>query len=480
MAIALIALAAGSILWVGWTTFLLTVVGFVTVLYLLNFLFTSVVVARSGRYGVITASEEEIRALKDHELPTYTILVPLFREGELKREKSSGRVIQDGERNVIAPLVANLHALDYPSWKKDILFLLEEEDITTINAVERQVSLQGLTNCRIVVLEKSYPQTKPKACNIGLSMALGSRCVIYDAEDRPDVDQLKKAVIAFPKAGFRAMCVQAKLEYRNPYTNSLTKLFSAEYATYFGIILPGLARLGLVVPLGGTSNHFKTAELRRIGGWDAFNVTEDIDLGIRIVRRGFRVAIMDSVTWEEANTSYRSWVRQRSRWSKGKAQSYLVAMRNPWRLYREVGFSNFLAIQMVIGLPNLMLVVNPIFWALTGIYMATQLSLIKQLYPNPLLYAGAISMVVGNVAFLYYNLAGVMERKLYRTAWTILWRTPLLYWPLMSVAMYKAVWQLLTKPHYWEKTEHGLDLTGTATNTREAMMNEAISAAVIE
>lgn len=470
----LLVLAVASIWRFGWAVSLLVVVGTVTILYLLNLLFMTLVVIRSGRNGLITVTPEELAVVHEAGLSTYTVLVPLFHEGEVKRD-NSGRIVKNGEEDTIKPLVANLIALDYPTHKKEILFLLEAEDTATIRAVNQQIELQGLGNAKVVVIPKSHPQTKPKACNIGLDMATGARLVIYDAEDRPETDQLKKAEIAFEKADARVMCVQAKLEYRNPYTNSLTKLFASEYATYFGLILPGLARLGLVVPLGGTSNHFKTAELRNIGGWDSFNVTEDIDLGIRISRRGYRVTVMNSTTWEEANSRYRSWVRQRSRWCKGKAQSYLVAMRNPWKLYREVGFSNFLAIQVVVGLPNLMLVLNPVFWALTGIYLTTQLQLIKQLYPNPILYAGALSMIVGNVGFLYYTMAGVMERKLYRASWTVLWRTSLIYWPLMSFAMYKALWQLIVNPHYWEKTEHGLDLTGVV-HARE-VIGETITVA---
>jgi glycosyltransferase XagB len=278
--------------------------------------------------------------------------------------------------------------------------------------------------------------------------------VIYDAEDRPAPDQLKKAVIAFRGLPRHVVCLQAKLEYRNPDSNLLTRFFAAEYGTFFDILLPSLARRGLPVPLGGTSNHFRTAALRALGGWDAYNVTEDLDLGMWIARRRWRVEILDSITWEEANSHLGNWVRQRSRWLKGYMQTYLVHMRSPLRLWRELGPMNFLAFQLLVGATPLTTLLNPALWALTMAYGLTGSALIQQLFPAPVFYVGITSMVLGNFVFAYYLVTGCLLLGNHRNAKWML-AAPL-YWLLMSVAGWKAAVQVVLRPHYWEKTRHGL------------------------
>ena len=91
---------------------------------------------------------------------------------------------------------------------------------------------------------------------------------VYDAEDKPDPAQLKKAVWGFRAAEPRVACLQAKLGYYNPRQNLLTRWFTLEYDAWFNIFLPGLHRIGAPIPLGGTSNHFRRAPLEPASGWD--------------------------------------------------------------------------------------------------------------------------------------------------------------------------------------------------------------------
>jgi cellulose synthase/poly-beta-1,6-N-acetylglucosamine synthase-like glycosyltransferase len=257
--------------------------------------------------GATSPSREEIDALDEEALPVYTVLVPLYREAEI------------AER-----VVAACTSFDYPREKLDVVLLLEEDDAETRQVVEGM----DLAPCvRALVVPHGSPKTKPRACNHGLAAARGERLVIYDAEDRPEPDQLKKAVAAFGKLPERVICLQAKLNYYNPRQNWLTKWFTLEYTTWFDLFLPGLNRLGVPIPLGGTSNHFKTAALREVGGWDPFNVAEDCDLGMRLHKVGYRTQVLDSTTWEEANSRLGNWVRQRSRWVKGYIQTHLVHTR---------------------------------------------------------------------------------------------------------------------------------------------------------
>ncbi len=336
----------------------------VVIAYKLVTIFLSVV-----KKWEIQVQPHEIAAFKDAELPMYTILVPLYKETE-----------------VVNKIVRHISEFDYPKDKLDVKILLEPDDPGTLEAIQ-QTGLPGF--CEVIVCPDSKPKTKPKACNHGLARARGRYTVIYDAEDRPEPDQLKKAVAGFRKAeerwekgrwlrrlnpfaraeGGRPVCLQAKLNYYNPDQNLLTRWFTIEYATWYQLYLPGLHALRAPIPLGGTSNHFRTDMLQEIGGWDPFNVTEDCDLGIRIHKLGYRTRVLDSTTWEEANSQVGNWVRQRSRWVKGYIQTHFTHMRHPlrtlWKLH-PLGMFHFL--NSVGGL-SVMLLLNPIFWLSSLLYV---------------------------------------------------------------------------------------------------------------
>ena len=219
-----------------------------------------------------------------------------------------------------------LKKMDYPQNKLDVVLLLEEDDTETLEAAKTHAPP---INWRFLRIPNSIPKTKPKACNYGLFFARGKYLTIYDAEDIPEPDQLKKAVIAFKKAGNDFICFQAALNYFNRDENFLTKMFTLEYSYWFDYLLPGLYNLKLPIPLGGTSNHFDVEKLREIGAWDPFNTTEDADLGVRAFGRGYKVGVINSTTYEEANARVKNWIRQRSRWIKGYKQTFLVQARNP-------------------------------------------------------------------------------------------------------------------------------------------------------
>ncbi|WP_434449975.1 glycosyltransferase family 2 protein [Lentzea sp. E54] len=405
----------------------------VTAVYLVMLCFRCVVVAAGMGAPVIRPSAED---LAHGELPPYTVLVPLHRE-----------------QAVLPGLIATIRLLDYPDDRLQVLLLVEQDDTITRAALD---VLELPSVCEVVVVPEGGPRTKPNACNVGLARATGELCVIYDAEDRPEPDQPRKAAAAFAGLPDRVVCVQAELSYWNPWTNWLTRNFAAEYALNFALVLRGLDRLGLAIPLGGTSNHFRVDALRALGGWDPHNVTEDADLGVRIARRGWDVRMVDSVTHEEANSHLGNWIRQRSRWIKGYLQTWLVHMRDPWRLLRDLGVRRFVGFQLTFGLSGFTALVNPLFWAMTCYYLVAGPERIEPLFPSAVLYAGVASLLLGNLAVLYLFMAGCMERGLARAVPTML--TVPLYWALMSVAAYKAATQLLrpSKRHHWELTRHGL------------------------
>ncbi|HEX2017070.1 MAG TPA: glycosyltransferase [Solirubrobacteraceae bacterium] len=382
----------------------------------------------------LAVTDEEVRALDERRLPTFTVLVPLYREAA-----------------VVGKLTGAVAQLDYPRTKLDVKLLLEADDEETLAAVQ---ALDLPPNFRTVIVPDAPPKTKPKACNYGLLHARGDIVVIYDAEDLPDSDQLKKVVVAFSKSDPATVCIQCKLNYYNRDQNLLTRWFTTEYSMWFDVFMPGLDSHDSPIPLGGTSNHFITQNLLELGAWDPHNVAEDADLGIRLNKAGWRTAIVDSTTYEEANPDLPNWIRQRSRWVKGYMQTWLVHMRHPVQMARAIGLRSFMSFQLVVGGTFVGFLLNPIYWALTSLWLVTEAGLIRQLFPSFVYYAAAVGLVLGNFVFTYLNVAGSMRRGYFGLVKYALFSP--LYWGLMSVAAWKGAIQLVTKPHYWEKTVHGL------------------------
>ena len=381
----------------------------------------------------------EVAALRDADLPTYTVLVPVYREAE-----------------VVPDLVANLRALDYPAAKLQILLLLEEDDHETREAALAADPPETIT---FVTVPGGPPQTKPKACNVGLFLARGDLLVIYDAEDRPDPDQLKRAVIAFNRGDESLVCVQAALNYRNADDNALTRMFTLEYSFWFDYMLPGLEARRMPIPLGGTSNHFRTDALRVLGGWDPFNVTEDADLGIRAAALGRTVGVIDSTTFEEASPAYGNFIRQRSRWIKGYLQTTLVHLRHPVRLVRSTGWRSAFGFVMLVGGTPLSFLCVPPLYLTFAISLLLPPGTLATFFPGWVLWGSLLNLLVGSALMIYVSMMGAFKRRRYGlVAWGLL--NPL-YWLMHSIAAYKALWQLVTKPHYWEKTAHGLSTVDT-------------------
>ena len=413
---------------------ILTLVYLVTAVYRFHLAWTGL---NTG--GGIQVGADEIATMANGDLPTYTVLVPLYKEAQ-----------------VLPQLTASLGRLDYPKDKIEIFLLLEEDDTETIAVVRENVP----PGFRVIVVPQGVPKSKPRACNYGLSKASGDYTVIFDAEDNPEPDQLKKVVSVFRALGPSIGCVQCKLNYYNQSQNLLTRWFTAEYSMWFDLYLPGMDATNAPIPLGGTSNHFPTAVVKQLGGWDAFNVAEDADLGIRIARAGYSTAVVDSTTWEEATSRTGNWIRQRSRWIKGYAQTWLVNMRDPVAMHREIGPAKFWSFQASVGGTVGILLVNPIFWLLALIWLATHWWAINSIFPTTIFFIGTISFFAGNFAFIYAAMLACLHRRYYRLA-TYALMMPF-YWILMSIAAWKGVLQLITNPFYWEKTTHGHFQAGAA------------------
>ena len=374
--------------------------------------------------------------LDDADLPVYTVLVPLF-----------------GETSVLRQLLAALEALDYPRRLLDIKLILEESDIAMQRAVA-EIVLPA--HYEVLVVPAGRPQTKPRALNYGLQFSRGELLTIYDAEDIPDPHQLRAAAERFAVAAPELACLQAQLTFYNPHENWITRQFTAEYALLFMLLLPALAAHRLPLPLGGTSNHFRVSCLREAGGWDAHNVTEDADLGLRLARFGYDTGTFDSVTHEEANTRLLNWMKQRGRWLKGFLATWLVHMRSPRRLWRELGPAGFWVAQAATFGVFASALLHPLCLAGT---------VLIYLFLPPLPSTAGFAMVGLAGLNLFILVAGygitlrlaakAMRMRGLQQRWLTLLGMPV-YWMMISAAAWYALWQFVTRPHFWNKTEHGL------------------------
>ncbi len=402
---------------------------------------------RAARGKSLAFSSRRARTPGVTRLPKISVLVPLFREPE-----------------IASRLIRRLKRLSYPRELLDICLVVEADDKVTQQALAAVDLPPWIRQIRVPDAEL---KTKPRALNYALDFCKGSIIGVYDAEDAPENDQLHKVARRFQTCAPEVACLQGVLDFYNSRSNWLSRCFTIEYATWFRVMLPGLERLGLVIPLGGTTIFFRRTALEEIGGWDAHNVTEDADLGIRLARHGYRTELLPTLTEEEANCRLWPWVRQRSRWLKGYAITWAVHMQNPLRLMRDLGPWRFFGVQLLFLGALSQFLLAPLLWSfwllplglphpLQGVVSPTALFLLTSLF----FLCELTALVVGMVA---------LAPNRHRGLWV--WIPTLhFYFPLATIAAYKGIWELITRPFYWDKTEHGHnpDIDTRAHNIRPA------------
>ncbi len=367
------------------------------------------------------------------DLPVYSLLVALYREAA-----------------IVPELVAALERIDWPRSKLELQLVCEEDDVETLAALS---ALNLPRNCEVVRVPTYGPRTKPKALAYAVPLTSGEFVALYDAEDQPHPKQLLDAWRTFKGAPPEVACVQAPLEIRGSGNGMVARMFAFEYAGLFRGLLPWLSARRMLLPLGGTSNHFRRSALEEIGGWDPYNVTEDADLGVRLARFGYRTATIDLPTRETGPDTFATWLPQRTRWFKGWLQTWLVHMRDPLLLLRELGPGSFVVGQILCAGIVFSALAHP-FLFFSGVFLAFDFVFDRPWtgWKSAMLAVDTINVGCGYLAFIllgWRNLAPGEKRGL----WKIVLFTPV-YWMMMSVAAWRAVWQLWRKPHLWEKTPH--------------------------
>jgi cellulose synthase/poly-beta-1,6-N-acetylglucosamine synthase-like glycosyltransferase len=378
-----------------------------------------IVLTLSPRFGPADGDPED--------WPRYTVLAALHDEAA-----------------VVGQLIRNLSALDYPADRLEILIVLEAHDAATLAAATAQARPDHL---RIVVVPPGGPCTKPRALNHALQRAMGELVTIYDAEDAPDPGQLKAAARRFARDP-RLACVQAPLRIRRHGASAspmMDRQFAIEYASLFEVTLPGLTRLGLPFPLGGTSNHIRMSALRAMGGWDPYNVTEDADLGFRLWRHDWTLAVIDSPTWETPPDGLDAWLPQRTRWLKGYMQTWGVHTRRP----REMGWRGFLAMTMTVGLSlvSAMAMAPSMAWLAATVALAIAAGL-----PPDTPFVAMATMALGLTSAWASAALGARRAGVPYGAADMAYAP--IYWSLLTLAFFHALWRLIAEPHVWNKTPH--------------------------
>jgi len=365
-------------------------------------------------------------------LPVVSLLVPLHKEAA-----------------ILPDLINRLAASNYPKELLDVLFILESDDALTKST---PASLNPPRWIRLIEVPPSKLRTKPRAMNYALDFCKGSFIGIYDAEDAPEADQIHRIVDLFNRSGPDVACIQGYLDFYNPAETWLARCFTIEYAIWFRVILHGIEKLGLPVPLGGTTVFFRRDALENLGAWDAHNVTEDADLGFRLARLGYRCAFLATTTFEEANCHLRPWIKQRSRWLKGYAATWITHMRRPTSLLRDLGWVRFCAFQiMLLGTISTFLVA-PLMWIIWPSVFGFSIPFAQFLPKSAWLALGSLFALSELILLVIgvFAVSGKAHRHL------IPWVPAMIfYWPLGSIAVFKAAIELVRQPFYWDKTQHG-------------------------
>ena len=365
-----------------------------------------------------------------------------------RRPRVSILVPLKGEAAVAGQLMASLRRMNYPEPLLDIKLVLESHDKATLAAIERA----GMPpTVEVVTVPRGAVETKPRAMNYALPFCRGEIVGVYDAEDAPDPEQIRAVVDHFMEADPKVACLQGCLDFYNTRDNLLSRWFTIDYAAWFRVNLRGIERAGLPIPLGGTTVFFRRRALEEIGCWDAHNVTEDADLGMRLARGGYRCEMIDTTTREEAcaDSAWR-WIRQRSRWLKGYAITWATHMRAPVTLWRELGPLGFAGFQVLFlgGLTAYLAL--PLLWAafLAGCLGAPVADYLPTGVGPVLFHALWIGMLV-DWAGAAVALAETGRARM--IPWIV---TLPLYGILGSVAAYRAVAEIFYKPFHWHKTHH--------------------------
>lgn len=419
--------------------------------------FYSVIWAVINIYGIFPLivyriSQKKSRRLQynlPEKLPKITILVPAYHEA-----------------NVLPICMEHIFKVDYPKKLIEVIVLVEMADLETIESAKELKKKYSIRHLRIE--ESELPQGKPRALNFGLLHAKGDIIGVIDAEDVID-KRLLKEVVSVINSGYDV--VQGVLDMINDRSGWKNMHLRGEYTHWYRSVVPALVSAKLPVPLSGTTNFFKREVILKMKGWDPYNLTEDFDIGMRLYnshkkvglvfdkvkerevgslfKGQYSIAMMHSVTREESPISFLSWLKQRTRWQRGKIQTLKKMIRESKENGVQLRFNTI----MVSFLPH----AGPI--NLTGVLLSFYALASSFSIPSWL----SVIFIFNMIMVIYYCIAqahgyyiAVHKNRHHRLRNAIIVgvTTPI-YWIMLWIADIRTMkHEYVNKKVFWEHTAH--------------------------
>lgn len=406
---------------------------------------------RAGRKAV---SFKEYRSRPERSFPKISLLIPAYREAVVLRDCIKGAC-----------------EAEYPRNKLEIIVLTEKGDTDTISVANEAKREFGIKHIQIETTDE--PRGKPRALNQALRGVDSDIIGVLDAEDVIEPLLFKKAAYKIQIGNYDA--VQGILDMVNEDDGLKNLHFRAEYGYWFRMYLPALESAGYPIPLGGTSNFIRTKVLKEIGGWDSYNLTEDFELGLRLYNNNksvglddsietttrakdlsllqnkyeYNVSAMKTVTKEESPLYVKSWIRQRTRWQRGKIQTLRGMYANPPENRLKRLHSTIMSFIPHVSVISFTGVILSVYVFASGIPLPYPILIFS--YAD-LLCVGVYSAMQG-MGYLK-SIRGRRSRFRKLKALFIAMTTPL-YWILLYIADIRALKQeYVDKAIFWEKTEH--------------------------
>lgn len=356
--------------------------------------------------------------------PTMTVIFPL-----------------KGEDAVIYDTIKAIKNLDYDKALMQVLVVVERTDLLTLETLSK-INLPDYFE--LITIPSMPPFTKGRALLHAIDRVKGRYLTIFDAESRPEAAQMKKAAFYLMNSK-EEVCCQAKIRISNKSQNWITRNFATEYFEWFEFHLNKLSDKNLPFGLGGNSFYISTECLRKAGAWDAYNVTEDVDLSVRLIKQGVKLKILDSYTDESCPDSSTNWINQRTRWNKGLFITQLVHLKksffNPH--FSTRGWFSFW-LRMFCG------TLLPFYNIYITLYIATSFrNSYNSLFSKILWGLFAVNLLLS----LYVN--HINYKKLgIRQSIVVSFLDVVKYLILNIFAGFTAFWEYFRAPMKWNKTVH--------------------------
>lgn len=358
-------------------------------------------------------------------LPSFSIIVPL-----------------KSESSVISGSFTSIRNLNYPLELLEILVVVEKTDKLTLDTIE---GLCLPPSARVLLIPEQPPFTKGRALLHALKEAKNTYLTVYDAESRPEPDQLRKAAAELQSAE-QPTVLQAIIDISNKNANWISRNFSGEYFEWYRGYLESLSALNMPFGLGGNSFFISREKLIECGAWDPFNVTEDADLAVRLAENGVKFKILNSTTRESCPEKPSEWINQRTRWNKGLFTTQLVHLHR-FSLVKKFGFLGWLNFWLPMFSMSLIPLYNiyiPLFLILSGM---------------PFFLFVFLSIALWTLAFFSAAVATLLNFYTYKKmgiklSFFFILGDVIKYFALHLISGLNAYLEFFFKPLYWHKTKH--------------------------